>query len=120
MNGAHAELFTFVLHLELNTESQRKRLAPLQLAPYQSVTMTDTEPHFALAMESANFIVISVNDQFRIAVLRTGLAAIPGVERMLMDDLGFSQKDTILERFVDQSEILDFLFKMADKLVTDI
>lgn len=116
MNGAHAELFTFVLHLELDTESQRKRLAPLQLAPYQSVAMTDTEPHVALAMGRANFIIISANDQFQIRVLRTDLAAIPGAEKMLMDDLGFSQNDTILERFVARGETRDFLFGVAGKL----
>jgi hypothetical protein len=30
--------------------------------------------------------------------------------------LGFSQNDTILERFVDRGETLDLLFKMAGKL----
>ena len=116
MNGAHAELFTFVLHLELDTESQRKRLAPLQLFPYQSVTMTDTEPHLALAMRSANFIVTFANDQFQITVLRTGLAGIPGAENLLTDDLGFSQSDTILKRIVARGEAPDFLFKVAGKL----
>jgi len=116
MNGAHAELFTFVLHLELNSESQRKRLVPLQLASYQSVTMADAEPHVALAMGSVTFIIISSNDQFRIAVVRTGLAAIPEAEKTLTDDLGFSQSDTILKRCVARGEARDFLFKMASKL----
>jgi hypothetical protein len=116
MNGAHAELFTFVLHIELDTKSERDLLAPLQLAPYQSVTMTDTEPHVSLVFGSANFVVISANDQFRIAVLRTGLAAIPGAETMLIDDLGFNQDDTILKRFVPRSETRDVLSQLAGGL----
>ncbi len=116
MNGAHAELYTFVLHIELDTESQRKRLAPLQLAPYQSVTMTDTEPHVALRMGNVNFIIISVNDQFRMAVRQASLAALPGAEKALIDDLGFSQDDTLLKRFIPRKDIHDFLFKLAGKL----
>ena len=116
MNGAHAELFSFVLHLELDTESQRERLSPLQLVPYQSVTMTDTEPHVALAMGSANFIVISSDGQFQVTVRRTDLAGIPGAEKMLTDDLGFSQSDTLLKHVVARGEAPDFLFGMAGKL----
>jgi hypothetical protein len=114
MNGAHAELFTFVLQLELDTQSQR--LVPLQLAPYQSVTMTDTEPHVALAMGSVDFFIISANDQFRIAVSRAQLAAIPGAEAVLMNNLGFSQDDTMLNRFVPREKAGDFLFQLAARL----
>lgn len=116
MNGAHAELFTFVLHLELDTDSQRKQLAPLQLAAYQFVTMTDTEPHVALAMGSAAFRVISSNDQFRIDVGGSGLATMPGTEKMLVDDLGFRQDDTLLTRLVPRGEAHKFLFMLAGKL----
>lgn len=116
MNGAHAELFTFVLHLELDTESLRKQLAPLRLAPYQFVTMTDTEPHVALSIGNASFAVVSSNDKFRIAVARSGLAATPAAEKMLVDDLGFSPSDTFLTRFVPREEAHEFLFKLAGKL----
>lgn len=120
MNGAHAELFTFVLHLELDTESQQKRLAPLQLAPYQSVAMTETEPHVALSMGSAKFIVISANDEFRIAILRTELAAIPDAEKMLVDELRFSQADKILKRSVARCEAIDFLVQLGSRLASPI
>ena len=116
MSGAHAELFTFVLHLELDTEVQRMRLVPMQLETYKSVAMTESEPHIVLAMGSVNFIVISSNDQFRIAVERISVGAIPGAEELLMGILGFSQSETILQRFVARGEALDFLFKMANKL----
>jgi len=116
MNGAHAELFTFVLHLELDSPRQRERLAPLQLAPYQFVTMSDTEPHIALSMGNATFRVISANDQFRIAVARSELAAVPDTAKTLVDDLGFTQGDTLLTRFVSREEAHEYLFKLAGKL----
>lgn len=116
MNGAHAELFTFVLHLALASPSLRERLAPLQLAPYQSVTMTDTEPRIALSLGNATFCVISANDQFRIAVARSGLADMPSTEKMLVDDMEFIQGDTLLSRFVPREETNEFLFKLAGKL----
>jgi hypothetical protein len=116
MNGAHAELFTYVLHLELNTESQRKRLAPLQLAPYRSISGAETVPHVLLSLGDANFTVISINDKFCIDVLRTGLAVLPGAEGILQSDLGFTQGETHLTRYVTRQEAEGFLFQLAAKL----
>lgn len=116
MNGAHAELFTFVLHLELSTAAQRKRLAPLGLGPYESVSMTETEPHFVLSMKSAMFKITSCNDQFLITVVRTRLAAIPGAEMKLVNELRFSQGEMILKRFVARDGAIDFLFQLAGML----
>lgn len=116
MNGAHAELFTFVLHIELDTVEQRKRLTPLQLLPYQSVNMTDTEPHVILAMGGAKFTIITSNERFRIATVCTQLATMPGVEEALLAQLGFSQHDAILRRFVPREKIVDFLLRLASVL----
>jgi hypothetical protein len=115
MNGAHAELFSFVLHLELDSESVRKRLAPLYLKPYASVTMTEYEPCFTLAVANSVFVVFSTNNQIRMQVSRENLSAIPEVERMLVDDLGF-EGDKLLARNVPREQIKDLLFQLADRL----
>lgn len=116
MNGAHAELFSFVLHIELDTESQRRRLAPLRLAPYQSVTMTETEPHVVLETGSVHFIIQSANGQFEIAVLQTQVVAVPGAEEILINDLGFGQDGGDLKCLVPREEIHGFLFQLAGRL----
>lgn len=78
--------------------------------------MTDTEPHVILEMGEMKFTIINSDHTFRIAIVRTQLAAMPGVEDALIAQLGFSQNDTVLKRFVSREEIVDFLAHLARML----
>ena len=53
MNGAHAELYSYALYLEIKKGGTQRNLAPLSLQSYQSVSMTEIEPHMLLAFESS-------------------------------------------------------------------
>ena len=70
MNGTHAELFSYVLNLELADAGAHDNLAPLRLQPYQSVSMTEREPHVLLAFDRSghrvSFAVESAKGQFLI------------------------------------------------------
>jgi hypothetical protein len=51
MNGAHVELFSYALYLELNNASRMGGLFPLKLQPYVPVAGSEYEPHFVLLCE---------------------------------------------------------------------
>ena len=54
MNGAHAELFSYVLHQQLSEERCKDRLAPLKLEQYVPVAMTDIEPYVHLTLQASS------------------------------------------------------------------
>lgn len=116
MNGAHAELFTYVLHLKLDTERQLKRLVPLVLLSYQYSNMTDVEPHIILSMPNPRFVVTSAAAEFHIVVSRNGLSALPGSEKLLLTNLKFTSDGESLTRVVPYQEAEPFLFELAARL----
>lgn len=119
MNGAHAELFSYVLHVQLSTKECQGRLAPLKLEQYQSVTMTEAEPQVLLTLLSsstAHFSIESADGQFQILVPRAELGDIPGAAEILMEGSGFTHRGEVLRRLAPRDEIHDTLFQLAARL----
>lgn len=120
MNGAHAELFSYALYLELSTTAGKASLAPLMLGDYVSVTMTDAEPCVRLSNYRAPsllvFDVYSARGAFSIRTARAPLAAVAGAETLLKETLAFSTSAEFLHRSASRSEIGDVLQQLAAAL----
>ena len=93
MSGMHAELFSFHLHAELKAEQLQKKLLPLRLQEYQSVSGSEYEPYVSLALSflsrSLSIAVFSTLGLFRIQVSRKLLKPLPNVEDLLVDKFKF-------------------------------
>lgn len=117
MNGAHAELFSYALYLELSTPTAKAGLSPLTLCDYVSVTMTDAEPRVRMSYSSAPtlvvFDVLSAGAAFRIFTSRVSLVGIAGAEALLIDTLGFQVLNDFLYRAVSRADIEVVLQQLA-------
>ena len=93
MSGMHAELFSFHSHAELKAEQLQKKLLPLRLQEYQSVSGSEYEPYVSLALSflsrSLSIAVFSTLGLFRIQVSRKLLKPLPNVEDLLVDKFKF-------------------------------
>jgi hypothetical protein len=120
MNGAHAELFSYVLNLELANHGANQTLAPLRLQSYQSVSMTEIEPHVILAFNrtghSVSFAVGSVKSQFQIYTSCASLTELPEVDSVLRNEGKFSEMAGKLTRMVPRESIHDVLQQLAQTL----
>jgi hypothetical protein len=120
MNGAHAELFSYVLSLELGNNAARQSLAPLSLQCYQSVTMTYIEPHVLLTVDRSerrlSFAVESTSGQFRIHISCAELEELPEVEVALCSEVKFVKEDGKLTRLVPRTDIHEVLQQVAQSL----
>ena len=54
MSGYHAELFSYVLHLELADAGVSHNLTPLKLQPYEAVYWSEIEPYVHLVLNRSN------------------------------------------------------------------
>lgn len=119
MNGTHAELFSYVLFLEL-ADCQEVDLAPLTLHPYQSVTTSETEPYVLLSFEASDqrgiVFVYSEGGQFRVSVTGSGLDAVPDVQKFLCEEAEFTENDAVLTRLVPRVDIHKTLRRLILKL----
>jgi hypothetical protein len=117
MNGAHAELFSYALHLDLNTAAAASHIVPLRLQWYESVSKSDREPYVLLAYprdESAIHLRIeSAGGQFLILVERASLTDHPDVETTLRERLGFAAKNSMLCRPCSREGIADAMREIA-------
>lgn len=122
MNGYHAELFSYALHLELMTDASRKNLKPLTLEPYESVYLSYAEPSVRLLlMRSAHriaFDIMSVGGLFRIQVNRDSFANHPEVEACLRSQAGFAELDEVLIQESLREEIHEKLHQLTLSLAT--
>jgi hypothetical protein len=120
MNGAHAELYSYLLYLELNERDTQHNLAPLSLSPYQPVTMTEAQPHVLLAFDRSghrvNFAVESQNGQFRVYTRLAELENLPEVEAALCAQGQFSAYADQLARLVTRRDIHQILRELAEIL----
>lgn len=121
MNGAHAELFSYVLYLELAEANSRGALGSLSLQAYQSVAMTELEPRVLLSLERAGrhvkFSVESANGEFCVSVSCAELKECPEVEVRLRDVMSFSKQGERLIRLVPRDEIRSVLVQIGNGLV---
>lgn len=119
MSGYHAELFSYVLYLELNGGGAPS-LAPLALQGYVSVYLTESEPHVLLAFSRSGnrvtFVIESAKGQFRIRVSSADLQNLPDVESALCDDTAFGKVDGGLSRLVPREDIHPVLHEIAQSL----
>ena len=120
MSGYHAELFSYVLNLELAGGGAIHDLTPLRLQPYQTVYMTEREPHLLLTLDRSehrvNFLVESVNGQFRVYARCAELAQLPEVEAALYGEAAFVKEGDTLMRLVPRSNIHQALREVAQSL----
>lgn len=116
MSGYHAELFSYVLYLEL-AGAAAHNLSPLRLQSYQSVYMSDFEPHVLLVFERAgrrvSLAVESAGGQFRIHTPFGELQEVPEVESVLSGEATFVKDGVSLTRLVPRDEINDVLRQVA-------
>lgn len=117
MNGTHAELFSYALHQNLKAASVRKKLMPLKLDDYRSVSESSFEPQVLLSCVCAkhyvNFAIESIHPQFRIRVKRDTLAALVEVEEALRDLMNFEESSHEMALLCSSDSILDVLHQLA-------
>ncbi len=120
MSGYHAELFSYALNLELADAGANHNLRPLRLQTYQSVYMSELEPHVLLVFDRSehrvNFFVESAKGQFRIHTSCAGLEELPEVEAALCGESTFVKEDEKLTRLVPRAEIHQVLKQVAQSL----
>ena len=120
MSGYHAELFSYVLHLELANAGPMHTLAPLTLQSYQDVYMTEVEPRVLLVFDRSkhrvNFFVESSKGQFRIHTGRAELVELPEVETALCREATFFKEDEKVTRLVPRADIHQVLQEVAQSL----
>ncbi len=120
MSGYHAELFSYVLNLELADAGFNHNLTPLRLQPYQSVYMSELEPHVLLVFDRSkrrvNFLVESAKGQFRIHTSCAELDELPEVETALCGEATFVKEDEKLTRLVPRADIHQVLQQVAQGL----
>ncbi len=120
MNGYHAELFSYVLHLELSDAGAIQEIKPLRLQPYQSVCMTENEPHLLLVFDRSKnrvqFLVDSANEQFRIYTSCAELTQLPEVEATLRDEATFLKEGECFMRMVPRADIHQVLRQLGSSL----
>ena len=119
MSGYHAELFNYVLYLEL-ANAGAHNLAPLRVQPYQSVYMSEFEPHVLLVFDRSkrhvNFSVESAKGQFRVHTSCAELVELPEVESVLCGEAKFAKEDERLTRLVPRADIHEVLQQVAQSL----
>lgn len=120
MNGTHAELFSYVLYLELANAGANLNLKPLSLLPYQSVYMTEQEPYVLLTFNRSghrlSFGVESTKGLFCVYTSCAELNRFPEVEDALRGQVGFTEVAGRLTRLVLRSDIHPALQKLAQSL----
>lgn len=121
MNGRHAELFTFCLfHDLLRGLAKEGRLAPLVLGDYQSVNVTDYQPHILFAYEheghSLAFKVEFEASHFITSIVRDLIDDLPDIYSLLCDSLGFQEKGGYIVKESHQLEIKNSLLELAQAL----
>ncbi len=119
MSGYHAELFSYVLHLEVKAAGP-DALAPLRTQDYESVYGIESEPHMILVLvrsnHRVNFTIESVNGRFRVSVSCAELTALPEVEAALASAAEFGKELGSLRRDVPRADIHAVLRETAQCL----
>jgi hypothetical protein len=120
MNGFHAELFSYALHQELDSDASRKSLLPLKLQAYQSIKMTEFEPYLLLSFDCfkgrVDFQIYSSNGVFTVQTLASDLTKYPLVETALKNKCGFIISGDLLALSTSRDNIHNVLSQMASSL----
>ncbi len=120
MSGYHAELFSYVLFLELSDTRTHSKLSPLTPYYYHSVYLTDSEPHADLLLDRSghrvHIMVESANGMFRVYTNCSGLEELPEVKVALCSEVQFVEQSGRLTRSVHRADIHDVLLQLAQSL----
>jgi hypothetical protein len=120
MSGYHAELFSYVLKLELSDARALNDLTPLRVGLYQEVYLSEREPHLLLTFDRfghrVNFLVESAKGQFRVHIRCAELAQLPEVESALCGEATFVKEGETLMRLIPRSDIHEVLRQVAGSL----
>jgi hypothetical protein len=121
MNGYHAELFTYVLYLDLMPGSIiGQKLTPLRIQGYDSVCLSQVEPQVVLVFERANrrlrILIESTDGQFRIHTPCNELKELPEVKSALCIGSSFVERNETLTRLVSREDIHKVLEQIANRL----
>ena len=120
MSGYHAELFSYVLNLELADAGASHNLTPLRLQTYKSVYMSEVEPHVLLVFDRSghrvSLAVESAKGQFRVYARCAELEELPEVETALCGEATFVKEDEKLTRLVPRADIHQVLQQVAQSL----
>ena len=119
MNGAHAELFSYALYLDLDGAGAGHNF-PLRLHHYESVATSWQEPRVFLAYSRGESVIYlriqSAEGQFLMLVDRALLTDHSDVEAILREHIGFAIDDSLLSRMCPRDGIQDVLRALARSL----
>ncbi len=117
MSGMHAELFSYHLYKQLEAEQPQKKILPLKLDEYSTVSGSEFEPSLDLVFtcrgRSVYFLIYSVLGRFRIQVSRKELKPLPDLESLLVATFKFDEQKEIITREVKRERIYTTLSSMA-------
>jgi len=117
MSGMHAELYSYDLHIQLQVPALQKKLAPLQVLEYSSVSGAEYQPGVELAISHRghriNFIVISSSDNFEIHLSLKRLKPLPEIKKLLLDNYNFENREEAIALSVPRQHIHKTLSNMA-------
>jgi hypothetical protein len=122
MNGAHAELFTYALWLDMRDEGWADDLIPLKMCDYYFPISKANEPHIRLSYSVGDtrvlFEIHSGGFGFQIIVRQSQLIDLPNVSSTLVSDADFTELPTVLRRNCARDAIREALMSIASLLKT--
>lgn len=101
MSGMHAELFSYHLSLQLESEQMKQTLLPLEYVEYQSVSGSEYEPKAVMTLSyqrhTFNVSVFSEHGFFIVYTLKKPLKSRPELENMFVNVLKFEAYKEFLQ-----------------------
>jgi hypothetical protein len=121
--GAHAELFTFCFfHNSLKRLANEGKLAPLELMPYQTVSVADYEPHILLIyMHGGHRLAFTIEFEGGCFVTSLELDSIddlPDIKTLLCDSANFQEIESFLLVESSPADVEKTLLKLSSVLAT--
>lgn len=93
MSGMHAELFSYHLSEQLDSEQFSKKILPWKKVEYQPVSGSEYAPSLYLTLafrgHALDFWIYSVSGGFRIDAHRKAFKSVPGLEHLLVTTFNF-------------------------------
>ena len=122
MSGMHAELYSYHLHTQLQAPALQKKIAPLQLVEYKSVSGTDQEPSTNLLLSHRGyrlyFEITSSSENFEISTSTKQLKPLPEVKNLLLKQHKFENRGELVVYSIPRRHIYKTLDSMARAIKT--
>lgn len=118
INGEHAELFSYHLHLRL--EAIQKKLLPLQQNKYLSVKGAEYQPAIWLIINfngySLDLLIFSTLGHFRIQVSQKQLKPVSDLKKLFVSILKFKSHKELITLDVEREDIDATLYNVAKEI----